>query len=134
MLPLSCQRAELQWQRTQLSHQQLEWLAGLPAHTGRNAASLWHASAEDPLTGWISAPADAASHLARQQTPIGLVGHTHRPLIVRLHEGEVRCNEHPGREDLMRTDRAVLNPGAVTATCRWLELDLGAHRATWHQH
>lgn len=133
MLPLPRQRAELQWQRTQLSAELLAWLAGLPDHERRDDIELWHGSAEDPITGWISTEADAAGHLARQQTSIGLVGHTHRPLIARLDGSAVSHDERPAREHLTGRDRAVLNPGAVTATRRWLELDLNTRLATWHQ-
>lgn len=80
MLPLPRQRAQLQWQNRVLSDEQLAWLAALPAHARQHDVELWHGSAQDPLTGWISSPQDATEHLARQQTAIGLVGHTHRPL------------------------------------------------------
>jgi hypothetical protein len=132
MLPLPRQRTELEWQRSQLSAQQHAWLARLHAHEWREDIELWHGSAEDPVTGWISSPADAAGHLARQQTPIGLVGHTHRPLIARLHEQDVHYDEQPDRETLAGPGLAVLNPAAVTATRCWLELDLAARHATWH--
>jgi hypothetical protein len=133
MLPLPRQRTELESQRAQLSGQQLDWLAGLPAHERRGDVELWHGNAEDPITGWISSPEDAAGHIACQQTPIGLVGHTHRPLIAHLHNQHIHYNQHPDSEDLTGPGRAVLNRGAVTHTHRWLELDLDAHSATWHQ-
>lgn len=79
MLPLSRQRAQLQWQRRSLSEDQLAWLEALPAHARDHDIELWHGSAEDALTGWISNVQDAADHFARQQARIGLVGHTHRP-------------------------------------------------------
>lgn len=133
MLPLPRQRAELEWQRTQLSNEQLQWLASLSS-TGRGGnVELWHGSAEDPVTGWISSEADAAAHLARQNSPIGLVGHTHRPMIARHHQGHTYWNQQPERENLSPSARSVLNPGAVTATRRWLELDLGAQVAVWHR-
>jgi predicted phosphodiesterase len=133
MLPLPRQRAELEWQRSQLSAEQLRWLAGLPAHERRDDIELWHGSAEDPVTGWISSPADAAGHLARQLTPIGLVGHTHHPLIARLHEQDLHYNDHPERENLAGPNRTVLNPGAVIATRCWLELDLDSRLGSWHR-
>jgi diadenosine tetraphosphatase ApaH/serine/threonine PP2A family protein phosphatase len=81
MLPLPRQRAQLQWQHRVLSNEQLAWLAALPAQGRAHDIELWHGSVQDPITGWISSPQDAADHLARQQARIGLVGHTHRPLI-----------------------------------------------------
>lgn len=133
MLPLPRQRAELEWQRAQLSDEQLQWLAGLSS-AGRCAdVALWHGSAEDPVTGWISSAADAGAHLARQDSSIGLVGHTHRPMIARLQQGHISWNQQPERENLSPTGRSVLNPGAVIATRRWLELDLDAQMAVWRR-
>jgi predicted phosphodiesterase len=80
MLPLPRQRAQLQWHRV-LSNEQLAWLAALPAQGRAHDIEFWHGSVQDPRTGWISSPQHAADHLARQEAPIGLVGHTHRPLI-----------------------------------------------------
>ncbi|MGI8414492.1 MAG: metallophosphoesterase family protein [Solirubrobacteraceae bacterium] len=131
MLPVPRQRAQLQWQNRVLSDQQLAWLEALPTHARDHDIEVWHGSAQDPLTGWISSPQDAAEHLARQQTPIGLVGHTHRPLIARIHGSTTHYDEHPTAHDLAGEDRAVLNPGAVLRSRRWLELDLATGRATW---
>jgi len=132
MLPLPRQRAELRWQRDQLSTEQLDWLARLSPHRRHGEVSLWHGSATDALTGWISSAADAAEHLTRQRTHIGLVGHTHRPLIASLGEGAVHYDDSPSRVDLTGGDRAVLNPGSVTGARRWLEYDVDAQVATWH--
>lgn len=133
MLSLPRQRSELAWQRTQLSTEQLEWLSDLRTHARRGDIELWHASAEDPVTGWISSEADATVHLALQRSSIGLVGHTHRPMIARLREQGISWNQQPHREELRGPGRAVLNPGAVTAGHRWLELDIDARLATWRR-
>jgi len=123
MLPLPRQGAELEWQRTHLSDRQLRWRAVLPSHVRRGDMSLWHGSADDPLTGAIASDAEAAAHLARQQTPIGLVGHTHRPMAARLDGSRLRYDEHPERAQLGGPARVALNPGAVVGTSRWLDLD-----------
>lgn len=101
MLPLPRQRAELQWQHRVLSNEQLTWLAALPAQGRAHDIELWHGSAQDPITsaqdpitGWISSPQDAADHLARQQARIGLVGHTHRPLIAENNGTTIHYDEH----------------------------------------
>lgn len=67
MLPLPRQRAQLQSQHRVLSNEQLTWLAALPAQGRAHDIELWHGSSQDPITGWISNPQDAADHLARQQ-------------------------------------------------------------------
>lgn len=133
MLPLPRQRAELESQRAQLSSEQLEWLASLPSHARRDGIELWHGSAEDPVTGWIANELDATNHLVHQSVPIGLVGHTHRPMFARLQGRTMQWNEHPDREQLSGLDRTVLNPGAVTRTHCWLELDIPQQLAVWHR-
>jgi diadenosine tetraphosphatase ApaH/serine/threonine PP2A family protein phosphatase len=95
MLPLPRQRAQLQWQHRVLSNEQLAWLAALPAQGRAHDIELWHGSVQDPITGWISSPQDAADHLARQQARIGLVGHTHRPLIAENNGTTIDYDEHP---------------------------------------
>jgi len=132
MLPLPRQRAQLQWQHRVLSNEQLAWLAALPAQGRAHDIELWHGSVQDPITGWISSPQDAADHLARHEAPIGLVGHTHRPLIAENNGTRIDYDEHPDSHDLADDHRAVLNPGAVLRALRWLELDLAARHATWH--
>ena len=94
ILPLPRQRAQLQWQHRVLSHEQHTWLAALPAQGRAHDIELWHGSAQDPITGWISSPQDAADHLARQQARIGLVGHTQRPLIAENNGTTIQYDEH----------------------------------------
>jgi diadenosine tetraphosphatase ApaH/serine/threonine PP2A family protein phosphatase len=132
MLALPAHRAELRWQLSRLSAEQFEWLSGLSAHAERAGIELWHASAEDPLTAWIENQSDVGTHLALQRVPVGLVGHTHRPLVARLTVRGVSWNEHPQRERLDDHGRAVLNPGAVIRAHRWLELDIDRKLAVWH--
>lgn len=133
MLPLASQRSELRWQQTQLSSDERDWLCGLPSQAAHGDVELWHGSAADPITGWISSESDAAEHLARQSRPIGLVGHTHRPMLAVLEDGHVRWTEQPNRGELGRSSKAVLNPGAVTAEHRWLELAVDQRVAVWHR-
>jgi predicted phosphodiesterase len=97
-----------------LSNEQLTSLAALPAQGRAHDIELWHGSAQDPITGWISSPQDAADHLARQQARIGLVGHTHRPLIAENNGRTIQYDEHPGSHDLADDRRAVLNPGSCS--------------------
>jgi hypothetical protein len=115
-----------------LSSEQLAWLVALPAQGRAHDIELWHDSAQDPITGWISSLQDVADHLARQQARIGLVGHTHQPLIAENNDTTIEYDAHPDSHDLADDRRAVLNPGAVLGSRRWLELDLAAGHATWH--
>jgi Calcineurin-like phosphoesterase len=56
MLPLPRQRAQLQWQNRVLSDEQLAWLEALPSSARDHDVELWHGSAQDPVTAWISSP------------------------------------------------------------------------------
>lgn len=133
LLPLPRQRMELTWQRAELSDEQLAWLAARPSYARRAGMELWHGSVDDPLTGWVDTQADAIAHLDRQRASVGLVGHTHRPAAAHRHHGVVEWSDPPPeRLDLSPGGRWLLNPGAVTGTERWLELDLGAAVASWH--
>ena len=132
MLPLPRQRAQLQSQHRVLSNEQLTWLAALPVQGRAQDVELWHGSSQDPITGRISSPQDAADHLSRQQARIGLVGHTHRPLIAENNGTTIEYDEHPDSHDFADDRSAMLNPGAVLGSRRWLELDLAAGNATWH--
>lgn len=134
MLPLPRQRITLTGQRAELSHEQLAWLVSLPSYAERAGVELWHGSAEDPLTGWICSQTEASAHLNRQRAAIGLVGHTHQAGVAHRHRGVVRWSEPPsGRLDLNPEGRWLLNPGSVTDTGGWLDLDLAAPTVTWHQ-
>lgn len=134
LLPLPRQQMALRWQCAELSGEQLGWLAALPSRAERAGVELWHGSAEDPLTGWVSTQADATAHLHRQQAGIGLVGHTHRAAVAHGRSSAVRWQEPPPeRLDLHSGGRWLLNPGAVTGSRSWLDLDLVTAVATWHR-
>lgn len=132
LLALPRQRMALEWQHAELSPDALAWLAARPSCASRAGVELWHGSAEDPLTGSVSAHADAIAHLDRQQAAVGLVGHTHRAAVARRHRGVVSWKRPPPQRVEVSTGRWLLNPGSVTETGSWLELDLVAAVATWH--
>lgn len=134
LLPLPRQQVGLTGQRNELSDAQLTWLRGLPSYARRAGVELWHGSADDPLTGWIDAQETAAEHLMLQQEPIGLTGHTHRAAVGRMLRDVVTWRDAPPTDlDLIPDGRWLLNPGAVTEAGSWLELDLSARTAAWHQ-
>jgi len=53
-------------------------------------------------------------------------------LIAENNGTTIEYDEHPDSHDLADDHRAVLNPGAVLGSRRWLELDLAARNAIWH--
>lgn len=132
MLPLPRQRVELEHQRRQLSRRQLAWLSALHTHEREGDVHLWHGNAEDPVTGGIVTAEDATGHLARQRAPIGLVGHTHKPLLAATTNGTTYVDPEPSHHAFAGSGRVVLNPGAVVRERRWLELGVSRRDATWH--
>ena len=94
--------------------------AGQPAGTqaARRGFTLVHGTLRWPIWEYMLSPEVALAHLALQETPFGLVGHTHVPMLViedrnsldgcqlfRLADGE--------RIDLDPNMRIVVNPGSV---------------------
>jgi predicted phosphodiesterase len=91
------------------------------ARTGGDPAgrfTLTHGTLRWPIWEYMMSPEVALAHLALQETQVGLVGHTHVPLLViedrnslegcqlfRLADGE--------RIDLEPNMRIVINPGSV---------------------
>jgi hypothetical protein len=103
-----------------------------PPRVGLTTSSSDMAAARTQSRAGSRSRQDAADYLARQQARIGLVGHTHRPRIAEHNDTTIDYDENPDRYDLADDRRAVLNPGAVLGSRRWLELDLAAGNAIWH--
>jgi diadenosine tetraphosphatase ApaH/serine/threonine PP2A family protein phosphatase len=126
--------AAAQWTKERLSPEEKSFLdalpevmspstvgAGLrPARTGATPGefTLVHGTLRWPIWEYLYSAEAALGHLALQETPFGLVGHTHVPMLVvedrtsfegcqlfRLADGE--------RVDLDPNMRVVLNPGSV---------------------
>lgn len=134
LLPLPRQGTELTGQRREISEAQLTWLSDLAFYARHAGVELWHGSADDPLTGWIDAEESATTHFKRQQEAIGLAGHTHRAAVAHRLRGVITWTEPPPKRlDLSPGGQWLLNPGAVTETGSWLELDLSAGAAAWHR-
>jgi predicted phosphodiesterase len=89
------------------------------AHTGAGGGfTLVHGTLRWPIWEYMTSPEVALGHLALQETPFGLVGHTHVPMVV------VEDEAAPDGCEMYRLDdgdvvglgsgrRIVLNPGSV---------------------
>jgi len=110
--------AAAEWTKERLTGDERSFLDGLPEVDSRDDFTLVHGSLRWPIWEYLYSAEAALAHLAIQQTPFGLVGHTHVPMLVledlqspegcrlyRLDDGET--------VDLNPERRIVLNPGSV---------------------
>jgi diadenosine tetraphosphatase ApaH/serine/threonine PP2A family protein phosphatase len=116
--------AAARWTKTRLTEEEKEFLDALeeveapPSTSPEKAFTLVHGTLRWPIWEYMLSPETALGHLALQQTPFGLVGHTHVPVLVvedrtsfegcqlfRLADGETI--------DLDPNIRMVVNPGSV---------------------
>ena len=110
--------AAAEWTKARLSTEDKEFLDAMPEVEHRDSFTLVHGTLRWPIWEYLYSPEAAIGHLALQETPFGLVGHTHVPMLVvedrtsfdgcqlfRLADGE--------KVDLDPNMRIVLNPGSV---------------------
>ncbi len=120
------------WTRGQLTEDDAAYLDALPEVTfltpgqdpGLKAVAseaeftLVHGTLRWPIWEYLHSYEAARAHLERQQTPFGLVGHTHLPmLVVEGDEYPQGCEmyflEDGTRLSLSREHKLVINPGGV---------------------
>jgi predicted phosphodiesterase len=102
--------------------------------------TLVHGSPREPIWEYLTEPLAARENLAYFDTRFCLVGHTHRPLVIRERRGQMQAlvPEPEARMELGE-HRAFLNPGSVgqprdgDPRAGYLVLNTGAGRATWQR-
>lgn len=124
-----------------LSQGQLDALSRLEPHRVLDNIQLDHGSARDPIWEYIRTPEIATLHLQQQERPLGVVGHTHMPLLWELAEGAAEATGGLMPEgtgiDLTPGITRVFNPGSVgqprdrDPRASWATLDEG--RLTFHR-
>jgi diadenosine tetraphosphatase ApaH/serine/threonine PP2A family protein phosphatase len=75
-----------------------------------------HGTLRGPIWEYLYSSEAALAHLQRQQTPFGLVGHTHIPMVATASEGESPCRLHyleDGATVILGQERLVINSGSV---------------------
>jgi len=110
--------AAAQWTKARLSTEDKEFLDALAEVEHQDSFTLVHGTLRWPIWEYLYSTEAAQGHLALQETPFGLVGHTHVPMLVvedrtsfdgcqlfRLADGE--------KVDLDPNVRMILNPGSV---------------------
>jgi len=111
-------RTAIEWTRTQLTRDQLTWLAGLPTGpvTVDETTMMCHGAPQDE-DFYLLDSADARLAFSAQSSPLCLHGHTHAQTVFRL-SGHAVYDETPSRRprwrvSLDRESRYLINPGSV---------------------
>jgi diadenosine tetraphosphatase ApaH/serine/threonine PP2A family protein phosphatase len=90
------------------------WLSERPFIIKCGAATVVHASLEDPMEWiYILDAISAEPCLERQETPICFHGHTHRPAIYCKEDMPVATKIGDVRFQIPREGRTLVNPGSV---------------------
>jgi diadenosine tetraphosphatase ApaH/serine/threonine PP2A family protein phosphatase len=144
-------REAVAWTRFRIAATTLEYLASLPetmrphGEPGGDATppadfTLVHGSPREPIWEYLTETFAARENLEYFKTPFCLVGHTHKPLVLRERRGHMQLLV-PGPESRLELgeQRAFLNPGSVgqprdgDPRASYLILDTASGRATWQR-
>jgi predicted phosphodiesterase len=134
-------RASLRWTRAVLDEDVRALLADLPLGVTVDGIALRHGSIADPQE-YVATEMEARASLAglAQAEPsadILIVGHTHRPMAIARHRGQL-LRSATGDVELPVGDLVLLNPGAVGQSrtpdprARVMVLDTAARVAAFH--
>jgi predicted phosphodiesterase len=106
------------WNRQQLTPDNLAFLEALPEVLVEGEFTLTHGSPRHPIWEYIIYASTARTNFSYFDTQFCLVGHTHTPVIFRLHSfyGEEACEAIlPAFNEPIKlgADRLIINPGSV---------------------
>lgn len=114
--PLAAQAAL--WTRETLAEETKRFLDALPEVESRHHFTLVHGTLRWPIWEYLIDYEAAIGHLALQETPFGLVGHTHVPALVVQdadlpHGCELYYLKNGQTVELNAQRKLVINPGSV---------------------
>jgi diadenosine tetraphosphatase ApaH/serine/threonine PP2A family protein phosphatase len=103
------------WTARQLSAEEREYLSSLPFVAVEGDFTLVHGSLRSPEWEYLLSADAAAEHLRLQETPYGLVGHSHIPFVALEREGSMAAMAALKDGDVLKLGevRLVVNPGGV---------------------
>ncbi|MER3419229.1 MAG: hypothetical protein C4290_01315 [Chloroflexota bacterium] len=104
------------WTARRLTDGDRAFLRALPLVRLEGEFTLVHGSLRHPVWEYILGPEAARAHLARQQTPYSLVGHTHVPMLgVEPSPRQTPILHWPedGETIKLAEQRLIINPGGV---------------------
>ncbi len=110
--------AAAEWTKATLPDDQKSALDALPEVLVQDSFTMVHGTLRWPIWEYLYSREAALAHLQLQETPFGLVGHTHVPMLVEQAEGSGNNCELYRLSDgaevkLPEGGKIVLNPGSV---------------------
>ena len=133
-------RSAMEWTRRRIGERTRRWLADLPKTRTEAGMTLVHGSPRDPVWEYVASLPVARTNLAALETPIGLHGHTHLPMVWTEQDGRIDAlAPMDGSTWRHATGRALLNPGSVgqprdgDPRASWLELDTDTGQSRWRR-
>jgi predicted phosphodiesterase len=106
------------WNRKQLTPSNLAYLESLPEMLVEGDFTLVHGSPRHPIWEYIIYASTAEVNFGHLSTAYCLVGHTHTPVVFRLHEGHGEQKSEALAPALnepieLGPERLIINPGSV---------------------
>jgi predicted phosphodiesterase len=105
------------WTALQITPEERSYFEGLQHVVGQGEFTLVHGSLRYPIWEYLYTVEVALAHLALQETPYSVVGHTHVPLLVKedqtAPDGCLMTYLEDGTALELRDRRLVINPGSV---------------------
>jgi diadenosine tetraphosphatase ApaH/serine/threonine PP2A family protein phosphatase len=132
--------AAARWTQGELDEQARAFLGGLEPSAKRDGVELYHGSPLDPVWDYVLDEQAAYRSFLATEAPLVLVGHTHLPLALSWHDGELAGGiPAAGTEVVLEGARRLLNPGSVgqprgnDPRAAWLLLDLARGLGTFRR-
>ena len=131
-------RRAMEWTRSVITPATKAWLRSQPLRRGELAFTLVHGSPRDPTWEYITSAPVARANLALLETPFGLFGHTHLPIVFRNEHGLIETVSPMAGSMIQLDDRpALVNPGSVgqprdgNARASYLVLETDRNECRW---
>ena len=132
--------AAARWTAARLSHEQVDFLRGLPLREEIGDFTAVHGSPRDPVWEYLMSRDSAMANFGEFSTRYCLVGHTHVPFVCRLEENDPVFYEIPLDVPVpLEKERCIINPGSVgqprdgVPTASYLLHDSDAETITHHR-
>ena len=138
-------REAVLWQRGHLNGETMQWLASLPIRTEAEGITLAHGSPRHPVWEYVMDEETAGENYDAFDTPVCLIGHSHRAMGWRMTRVSRHVNvewivEEPGVPLTVDPHaKWLLNPGSVgqprdqDPRASFATLEMESRAWTWHR-